>query len=75
MRGVSLPSAKEQAMRLNVPAGLTLAHLCVLAPSSAHAATPAEDIAALRAEIDALRTSYEAKLRALDARLRAAEAA
>ncbi|HTP73331.1 MAG TPA: hypothetical protein VML58_14005 [Burkholderiaceae bacterium] len=62
-------------MRLIVPASLTLAHLCVLAPSSAHAATPAEDIAALRAEIDALRTSYEARLQALDARLRAAEAA
>ncbi|HVO08704.1 MAG TPA: hypothetical protein VMT83_18060 [Burkholderiaceae bacterium] len=62
-------------MRLIVPASLTLAHLCVLAPSSARAATPAEDIAALRAEIDALRTSYEARLQALDARLRAAEAA
>ncbi|HEX6019880.1 MAG TPA: hypothetical protein VFZ28_17435, partial [Burkholderiaceae bacterium] len=61
-------------MRLVIPAGLTLAHLA-LAPLGAAAATPADDIAALRAEIDALRNSYEAKLQALDTRLRAAEAA
>jgi len=62
-------------MRPVIPAGLTLALLCPLAPSWAHAATTAEEIAALRAEINALRESYEAKLQALDARLRAAEAA
>jgi hypothetical protein len=60
-------------MRLMIPASLTLAPLFALAPACVHAATPAEEIAALRAEMDALRASYEARLQALDARLRAAE--
>jgi hypothetical protein len=62
-------------MRPVIPAGLTLAIGFCFAPLAAHAATTAEEIAALRAEINALRESYEAKLQALDARLRAAEAA
>jgi hypothetical protein len=62
-------------MRHVIPAGLLLALSFSLAPRGAQAATTAEDIAALRAEINALRESYEAKLQALDARLRAAEAA
>jgi hypothetical protein len=41
----------------------------------AHAATPAEELAALRAELAALRASYEERLRALEARLAASERA
>ena len=62
-------------MRHVVPASVLLAFSFSWAPPGAQAATTAEDIAALRAEINALRESYEAKLQALDARLRAAEAA
>jgi hypothetical protein len=62
-------------MRAVHSVGVSLAASLFLAATAAHAATPAEEIAAIRAEMNALRVSYEARLQALEARLQAADRA